>query len=175
MECACSALGGSWNEKVMFASAGRSRQESVLNGLKSITTFVSEEDMVVIHDAARPCVTRKLLESVIDACRNNDGAMPVLPVKDTVYASQDGKNISGLLNRDSLYIGQAPECFRFGAYYKACSKLSEKDLAVVRGSSEVAFLKGLTVALVEGDERNFKITTPSDLERFKEIVMREEI
>lgn len=96
-----------------------------------------------------------------------DGAMPVLPVKDTIYLSENQTEISGLLERDKVFAGQTPESFRLQAYYEANKSLTEEQMQSVRGSSEVAYWAGMRISLVSGEEENFKITTPKDLESFE--------
>lgn len=149
---------------------GRTRQESVLHGLKDIKGYASEEDIVIVHDAARPLVSEVLLKELVDATRAHDGAIPVLPMKDTVYFSDDGKKITSLLERKCVYAGQAPEAFKLGVYSEANQALSEVELLKINGSTEPAFMAGLDIAMIPGDERNFKITTQEDLRRFEKIV-----
>ena len=150
------------------APAGRSRQHSVYSGLQYINEKgANDDDIVIIHDAARPCVSDKIIDSCIRGAQVADGAMPVITVKDTVYISRDGCNIYSLLNRDELYAGQAPESFRFGKYYKIHESLSDNEIGYVRGSSEIAYQKGMKIRLVPGEEENYKITTMQDLEKFR--------
>lgn len=153
-----------------MSQPGRTRQESVLHGLKDILEYASEDDVVIVHDAARPLVSEEILKELIDATHVHDGAIPVLPMKDTVYFSEDGKKITSLLERKCIYAGQAPEAFRLGAYFEANKTLSEAELLKINGSSEPAFMAGLDVVMIPGDERNFKITTQEDLGRFEKIV-----
>lgn len=160
-------------QNFIFAPAGGSRQESILNGLESLRDSAKLDDVVVIHDAARPCLRKETVDKLISACDVYEGAMPVLPVKDTVYLSADGREISGLLNRDQLFCGQAPEAFKYGRYLSINRSLSLDELSKVRGSSEIAFKHGMKVSMVEGDESNFKITTPADLSRFSAMIKKE--
>ena len=151
-----------------YAEPGASRQGSVFHGLQRMQSQgAREDDIVLVHDAVRPCVSGQILKSCVDALENADGAMPVLPVKDTVYTSGDGTWIGGLLDRDKLFAGQAPESFRFGKYYAAHLAVGEKALDGFRGSSEIAHLAGMRIRLLPGDSGNYKITTPEDLERFR--------
>jgi 2-C-methyl-D-erythritol 4-phosphate cytidylyltransferase len=152
-----------------FSYPGETRQLSIWNGLEDIRRYASDDDIVIIHDAARPCVTSELLESIIGAVSDHDGALPVLPMKDTVYMSSDGNRITSLLDRSQVYAGQAPESFRLGKYYEANKKLFPNDILKINGSTEPAVLAGMDIAIVEGDEGNFKITTAADLERFETI------
>ena len=91
-------------------------------------------------------------------------------MKDTVYSSKDGRHIDGLLNRSEIYAGQAPEAFRLGKYYEANQKLLPDEILKINGSTEPAVLAGMDIAMIPGDEGNFKITTQEDLDRFRDII-----
>lgn len=150
-----------------YAPAGSSRQHSIVNGLiKAKSIGADQNDNIIIHDAARPNVSKTIITQCLDGIFGYDGVMPVLPVKDTIYLSEDGKKISSLLNRDQLYAGQAPESFKFGKYFEINNKLTENDLSKVRGSSEIAYRYGLKIHMIQGDEHNYKITTKEDLNKF---------
>lgn len=149
-----------------FAAPGKTRQLSVLNGLKAMEETAAANDLVIIHDAARPLVPEALITDCLTHNARADGVMPVLPVKDTCYESTDGAHISRLLKRSTLFAGQAPESFRFGSYLAAHQKLSEEELEKISGSSELAYLSGLTVEMIPGAEINFKVTTKEDLQLF---------
>ena len=124
--------------------------------------------MVLIHDAARPMVSQELITSCLMACATHDGAMPVLPMKDTVYESVDGQVITRLLERQHVYAGQAPEAFRYGKYLEAYRRLSPAQIASLHGSTEPAIMAGMDIAMLSGDENNYKITTPMDLKRYQQ-------
>lgn len=94
----------------------------------------------------------------------------MLPMKDTVYLSKDGKVVTELLNRSEIFAGQAPEVFRFDKYYVANKILLPKRILEINGSTEPAIMAGMDIAMIPGDERNFKVTTRADLEKFREIV-----
>jgi len=153
-----------------FSVPGKTRQLSIFNGLTDILEYASAEDIVLIHDAARPCLTSEMISRGIGACAGHDGVLPVLPMKDTVYLSEDGRVVSSLLNRSQVFAGQAPEFFVLGKYYEANQKLLPEKILSINGSTEPAILAGLDVAMIPGDEGNFKITTKADLERFEQIV-----
>lgn len=156
-----------------FAEGGKTRQHSLLNGLRFFAARGAGADStVLIHDAARPNVSNDLIKRCIDGLKTADGILPVLPVKDTMYTSTDRKQITGLLNREQLFLGQAPESFCFEKYYKINRDLSDEELGAIRGSAEIAFKKGLLVELTDGDENNYKITTAVDLDKFREQVER---
>ncbi len=160
-----------------FAKPGDTRQLSILNGLN----FIIEEnrsgntdisgtghsiDTVLIHDAARPFLTEDLIGRCYEALAGHDGVMPVLPMKDTVYLSNDGSNISGLLDRRTVFAGQAPELFRLMPYFEANRKLLPDKILKINGASEPAVMAGMKIAMIPGDENNIKVTTAEDLRGF---------
>lgn len=153
-----------------FSRPGGNRQLSILHGLEDIREYAKESDYVFIHDAARPLLTKKQITDCIESVVGHDGVLPVLPMKDTVYLSTDGKKITALLNRSEIYAGQAPELFRLGSYYEANCRLLPEQIWQINGSTEPAILAGQDVVMIPGDEGNFKITTKEDLERFQKIV-----
>ena len=162
------------NEKFRgFSAPGVNRQLSVYHALTDIRGYVSENDMVVIHDAARPCVSALQIADCLKAAKGHDGTLPVLSMKDTVYLSEDEKVVSSLLDRGKVFAGQAPEVFRFGKYYEANRKLLPDQILEINGSTEPAVMAGMDIAMIHGDEGNFKITTKMDLERFRGMVKKE--
>lgn len=150
-----------------FSEPGENRQLSIFHGLEDIREYAADSDYVFIHDAARPLLTDKMIADCLDAAAGCDGVLPVLPMKDTVYASVDGKTITSLLKRSEIFAGQAPEVFRFGKYYEANRRLLPDRILQINGSTEPAVMAGMAVAMIPGDEGNFKITTKEDLARFE--------
>ena len=122
---------------------------------------------MLIHDAARPLLSSEMVSDCFDAIEGHDGVIPVLPMKDTVYFSEHGEKIDALLNRNKIYAGQAPEAFQLGKYYRATVELLPGEIFNINGSTEVAIRAGMDVVMIPGDEKNFKITTRADLERFQ--------
>lgn len=154
-----------------FAEPGFNRQLSIYNGLKVAASFSYQKDYVFIHDAARPCIKEADIDSLIEGIRYHDGVIPVLPMKDTVYLSSNGKTITSLLERSNVYAGQAPEMFVLDKYIKANECLigdKEEDSKIMRinGSTEPAIMAGMDIAMIPGNEGNYKITTQADLDRF---------
>ncbi|MBR0163328.1 MAG: 2-C-methyl-D-erythritol 4-phosphate cytidylyltransferase [Lachnospiraceae bacterium] len=165
-----------------FSAPGETRALSVVNGLRDCAEESGENDIVILHDAARPFVSAELITRLIEACKEHDGALPVLPMKDTVYRvlSADASGAGDtdradpahggggltLLPREEIVAGQAPEAFRFGPYLRACEALLPDRIARINGSTEVALLAGMDVVTVEGEERNYKVTSARDMARY---------
>ncbi|MGN1170684.1 MAG: IspD/TarI family cytidylyltransferase [Lachnospiraceae bacterium] len=155
-----------------FSEPGLNRQLSIYSGLQDVMEYASETDIVIVHDAARPLVSTEMLSACIEACAMHDGALPVLPMKDTVYLG-DGGRITSLLDRNTVYAGQAPEAFALGRYYEANRRLLPDKILEINGSTEPAIMAGMDIAMIPGEESNFKITTRADLERYQEIMHKQ--
>lgn len=149
-----------------YSLPGGNRQLSILHGLEDIRKYAADADWVLIHDAARPALTGRLVDACLDAAVGHEGAVPVLPMKDTVYFSEDGHRVSSLIDRDAVYAGQAPEVFRLGKYYEANMCLLPQRILKINGSTEPAVMAGMDIVMLPGEEGNFKITTREDLDRF---------
>ncbi len=184
----CIVTDGDWSEEIKkdaasagldldkilsYADPGDNRQLSILNGMNEIIKVKgepSDTDTMLVHDAARPFVSAGLLTSVYGSLDDHDGVMPVLPMKDTVYYSENGSEISELLDRQKVFAGQAPELFLFGKYYEANKALLPEKIHSVNGASEPAIIAGMDIVMIPGDEGNFKVTTNADLDRYLMIV-----
>lgn len=168
----CERLGIDTGKIKGFSDPGDTRQLSIYNGIKDIEDFLGtkrsdiDDVAVIIHDAARPNLTGDYLSLCLDAIKDNDGVMPVLPMKDTVYYSESGKKVDRLLDRKCIFAGQAPEIYRLGVYIEANERLLPDEILKINGSTEPAVMAGLKVAMIPGDENNYKVTTKKDLERF---------
>ena len=151
-----------------FARPGDTRQWSIYNGLLCMKDQANAEDPVLIHDAARPKLKEALIRNMGNAIKGHDGVLPVLPMKDTVYNVDAGGKITALLDRKEIMAGQAPELFLYGKYLKANEEMiTDGRMWSINGSTEPAFLAGMDIVTIPGDEDNYKITTRKDLERFR--------
>ena len=179
----------SWREKISewvaeldednkfkgFSLPGATRQLSIYNGLKDIIKYSEANAAVLIHDAARPCLSDKQITDCIRALPGHDGVLPVLPMKDTVYQSTDGgRTVTSLLDRSTIFAGQAPEVFNLLKYTEANERLMPDEILKINGSTEPAILAGMDIAMIPGDENNFKITSAADMARFEEIIKAQE-
>ncbi len=137
---------------------GDTRSESVLNGLEALAAAPPE--IVLIHDAARPFLPPEIIDSLLTAVQDAPGAFPALPVVDALWQGEKGKALAPR-PRKSLYRAQTPQTFDFAtilsAHHRATSS-ADDDVAL-------AVQQGLDVAIVTGDERNYKLTTPADFAR----------
>jgi 2-C-methyl-D-erythritol 4-phosphate cytidylyltransferase/2-C-methyl-D-erythritol 2,4-cyclodiphosphate synthase len=135
---------------------GATRQESVRRGLEALAA--DAPDFVLIHDAARPLVSRGLIDGVVAALEAGaDAAVPLLPVADTLRKLEDGKWIT--VPRDGLLRAQTPQGFRFAAILKAHRDHAAED---VTDDMALAELAGLAIVAVPGEETNMKVTKAED-------------
>lgn len=155
-----------------FSDPGKTRQGSILNALNDIKNYADDDSFVIIHDAARPLLSDELITRCFDKINEGyDGVIPVIKAKDTMYLiNDDNDKIQATLDRNKIVSGQAPEVFILGKYYRANILLTQDEFNNINGSSEPAIINGMNVAIVDGDEINFKITTREDLNRFMQII-----
>lgn len=148
------------------APAGENRQLSIWSGLKAAEKFVDRDGQagVIIQDAVRPLASVGLLNRLLGALAEAPAVMPALPVTDTVYASRDGQWVDGLLDRSTLFAGQAPEAFHYWPYWALYRDAPEKDISAMSGSCQMPYSRGWKVKLIPGEWENIKITYAKDLE-----------
>ncbi|MFY0691417.1 MAG: bifunctional 2-C-methyl-D-erythritol 4-phosphate cytidylyltransferase/2-C-methyl-D-erythritol 2,4-cyclodiphosphate synthase [Paracoccaceae bacterium] len=144
-------------EGVVLAEGGASRDASVLNGLRALKAPC---DLVLIHDVARPCIRAEVIDRVIAALANATGAAPALAVTDALWRGAQG-HVDGTQARDGLFRAQTPQGFHF----KEILAAHEAHRGGAADDVEVARAAGISVAIVEGDAANLKITTPQDFAR----------
>lgn len=142
----------------LVVKGGSSRQESVSLGLSAMSKRVK---LVAIQDGARPLITWQVIDRVVRAAHSYGAAAPAVPVKDTIKIVQSGIVVE-TPNRQTLQAVQTPQVFDIdmlrGALHKA-----EVDEAEVTDDCSAVERIGMKVKIVEGDERNIKVTTPMDL------------
>jgi 2-C-methyl-D-erythritol 4-phosphate cytidylyltransferase len=140
---------------------GATRAESVTNGLTAITDEVDAKDWVLVHDAARPCLSRALLDKLLAELAGDEvGGILAAPVGDTLKREGDDQRIRETVARDCLWGAQTPQMFRHALLLRA---LREAGNSVTDEASALEFL-GLSPRLVESDLTNLKVTWPRDLE-----------
>lgn len=137
---------------------GKNRQESVNNGLNTLSKDVK---LAAIHDGARPLVTWQLIDWVIRAANTYGAAAPAIPVKDTIK-TVEGYVVVNTPDRAKLRAVQTPQVFDYDLLRGALAKAQQDGAALTDDCSAVERL-GMKVKIVEGDERNLKVTTPMDL------------
>lgn len=148
------------------AIGGAERQDSVRNGLAALSEHHPER--VLVHDAARPRVTRNLIDEVLAALEEYKGVIPGVAVVDTLKRTDSEGIIVDTVPRDGLWRAQTPQGFSYPILYAAHQFAAGQALTDDAAVMEAA---GHEVAMVPGDEVNIKVTTPADLERMEQIMM----
>ena len=151
-------LGGSGFPSIVrfHRAGGPTRAQSVLNGLKAINAAAS--DWVLVHDAARPCITPAMIEGLIAALKDDAvGGLLALPVPDTVKRANGAERAAETISREGLWLAQTPQMFRYGVLREALQRFP--DVTDDAGAIE---RMGLKPKLVTGDARNIKVTYPAD-------------
>ena len=161
-----------WRAKLLgFTKPGDTRQESIYHALCDLEVVADEDAVVVIHDGARPMVSCELIRKCVAEIKGYDGVLPVLAMMDTLYSCKNGTSITGVVNRNEIYAGQAPEAFMLKKYYEANKELARTNqLKQITGSAEAAMYAGMNIKIIPGEQDNFKITTSSDLVKFMKMV-----
>ena len=146
---------------------GSSRQESVKLGLLA---FSKEVRLAAVHDGARPLVSGELIDKVIRAAHSYGAAAPAIPVKDTIKIFEGGF-IAATPDRSTLRAVQTPQVIDRDLLLGALEKAEQEGIALTDDCSAVEHI-GMRVRLVEGEERNLKVTTPLDL-KIAELLLEE--
>ncbi len=146
---------------------GSSRQESVKLGLLA---FSKEVRLAAVHDGARPLVSGELIDKVIRAAHSYGAAAPAIPVKDTIKVFEGGF-IAATPDRSTLRAVQTPQVIDRDLLLGALEKAEQEGTALTDDCSAVEHI-GMRVRLVEGEERNLKVTTPLDL-KIAELLLEE--
>ena len=141
---------------------GDTRAASVYNGLVAIRDAVTGDDWILVHDAARPCLSTAALDRLIAEVGDADaGGLLAVPVADTLKRSDDTGCVSATEARDGLWQAQTPQMFRYGFLVEALRRAGTSE--VTDEASAVERI-GLRPRLVMGEARNLKVTYPEDLE-----------
>ncbi len=148
-------------------AGGKSRQESVHMGLNALSDKVK---LAAVHDGARPLITWQVIDRVVRAANTYGAAAPAIPVKDTIKVVE-GRVVKYTPDRATLFAVQTPQVFDFDLLRGALKK-AEQDGAQVTDDCSAVEMMGMTVKIVEGDERNIKVTTPMDL-KIAEMLLEE--
>jgi 2-C-methyl-D-erythritol 4-phosphate cytidylyltransferase len=148
---------------------GSERCASVYNGLLAARDGFDADDWVLVHDAARPCLSATALHRLIDEIGNDDaGGLLALPVADTLKRANGEDRIAATVPREKLWQAQTPQMFRYGLLIEALRRTAGTGVTDEAGAIERI---GLKPKLVMGEARNLKITYPEDLELAK-LVLR---
>jgi 2-C-methyl-D-erythritol 4-phosphate cytidylyltransferase len=141
---------------------GDTRAQSVLNGLLALQNELDAKDWVLVHDAARPCLTEQHLHSLItEVAEDKVGGILAVPVADTLKREDNVHRVAQTERREGLWQAQTPQMFRFGLLLEALQTMGGE---MPTDESKAVEMLGLHPRLVLSDSRNLKVTYPQDLQ-----------
>ena len=147
--------------KIITADGGKERADSVLSALNVLEGIAKEDDWVLVHDAARPCITKEDIVNLIETLKNEPfGGILALSSHDTLKQVKD-KTIQSTIDRSTVWRALTPQMFRFGVLKKALQE-TKGNPAITDEASAVELTGGIA-KIVEGRPDNIKITRPEDL------------
>lgn len=149
----------------IIVSGGARRQDSVYNGLKSLTA--KKDDLIIVHDAARPLLPQSVLTTAIETAKSKGNALVCVKAGDTIINGD--KTVNSYIDRKNIYYVQTPQIFNFHDLTLAMDKAKKEKYY---GTDESMLIKklGRKINLSEGSLLNFKVTTKQDLELFKRLI-----
>lgn len=149
---------------------GESGQESILNGLLELNKFVSEEDVVMIHDGNRPMVSSEIISDSLAIFSKHGSAVSVVPCTEVVFESEDGRTSCVSTEREKLFRTQTPHTYKLGDLLDAHEEALKKGIVNTAASCMLMKELGKMTYFSKGSEENLKITTTDDLKIFKALL-----
>lgn len=158
------------NKVTNIVNGGSTRQESVYNALKMLEAECKDDDIVVIHDAARPLISQRIINENIVAAKKFGAVDTVIPSADTIVKSIDQITINEVPKRSELYLGQTPQSFTYKLIMDSHKKSIEDKTSNATDDCQLVLALNKDVHLVKGDKLNFKVTTFEDLLLLKSVI-----
>lgn len=156
-------LGLRCDKPLLTCVGGADRSASVLAALRALPASVADDDLVLVHDAARPCIRHADLDRLIDAARSDAiGALLASPLRDTLKRADAHARVVATEPRERFWRAQTPQAFRRGALTRALEQACTDGVAITDEAMAMERL-GMQPLLVEGSEDNIKVTVASDL------------
>ena len=162
-----------WSEfegrmRVLYCG-GETRAETVGNALAALAGEIEEKDWLLVHDAARPCLSSELLTTLLQAVgRDKVGGLLALPLADTLKRADREKRVGSTESREGLWLAQTPQMFRYALLRRA---LEAMPAGIATDESRAVEHLGLYPLLVQSDHGNLKVTFPADL-ALAELILR---
>lgn len=150
---------------VTVVEGGSDRNGTIMNVIKHIEQEkgLTEEDVLVTHDAVRPFLTHRIIDDNIEMGKVHGAVDTVIEAVDTIVESEDDEFISDIPKRDIMYQGQTPQTFHINTLKKLYNDLTHEEKEILTDACKIFSLNGKKVKLAKGEIFNIKITTPYDL------------
>jgi 2-C-methyl-D-erythritol 4-phosphate cytidylyltransferase len=160
------------HHKIVTANGAAARYQTVFNGLMAIDELAHENDWVLIHDAARPCIAYDDIMKLITGCQDDEvGGLLAAPIADTLKLSATNQRVMQTVPRDHLWRALTPQLFRYGTLFSALRYAINENIAITDEAMAIELL-GLSPKIVPGRADNIKVTYPEDL-RLAEFILQE--
>lgn len=160
--------------KLITTHGGELRHDSVLQGLLALADRATADDWVLVHDAARPCLSQQALERLLIECSDDAvGGLLGLPATNTIKQVNQQGVVEKTLQRDSIWEAQTPQMFRYAVLLQALQDLNDEDRYRITDEASAIERQGLRPKMITGEARNIKITHACDL-AVAEWVLRQE-
>jgi 2-C-methyl-D-erythritol 4-phosphate cytidylyltransferase len=165
-----STLELSRNPRITPRVGGAERSDSVQQGLQALRDKAGQDDWILVHDAARPCLSGYDLQQLIDALRTDEvGGLLAAPVRDTLKRADSAGRVAETVDRTGLWRALTPQMFRYALLDRALTEAASRGIGVTDEAQAVE-LTGSRPLLVAGSADNIKITVPEDLQRAEHIL-----
>lgn len=149
--------------KIRTTTGGTERCHSVMNSLKFLAETAAADDWVLVHDAARPCISREDIDHLIRTLEGDPvGGLLALPVRDTMKRADSKNLVKETVNREGLWHALTPQMFHLADLSKAIQQAMDQN-CIVTDESQAMELAGFKPRLVQGEARNIKVTHMDDL------------
>lgn len=150
--------------RIVVIEGGAERNDTVMKAIQYISDNceTTDDDVLVMHDAVRPFVTRRIIMENIEKSADFAAVDTVIPATDTIVRAKDNI-ITNIPVRDEMYQGQTPQTINILAFSKFYEQMSDEQRQTLSDSAKVMLLAGYKVGIVQGEESNIKITRPYDL------------
>lgn len=160
------------DSRVEVVQGGSDRNETIMSIIEDIekNKTITDDDVIITHDAVRPFLTRRIINENINAVLENKAVDTVIPAIDTIITSKNGKDIDSIPLRNEMYQGQTPQSFNINSLKYNYNKLSESNKKLLTDACKIMVVSNQKVKLVVGELYNIKITTPYDLKVANSII-----
>lgn len=153
------------DDRIVVIEGVEYRNETIMNGIRFVekTYGLTDDDIIVTHDAVRPFLTHRIIEENIDAALETGAVDTVIEALDTIVESSNHEVITDIPVRDHMYQGQTPQSFNMKKVFNHYQNLTPEKKQILTDACKICLLAGDDVKLVKGEIFNIKITTPYDL------------
>lgn len=153
-------------QKVLVLAGGVSRNDTIMNAVAAIeqTDGLTDETIIVTHDAVRPFVTHRMIEDNIRYTRQYGACCTAVSATDTIMISESGRFIDEIPDRSNMYQVQTPQTFYAGQLREIYASLTPEEKDILTDATKILLLKGKKVYFSEGERYNIKVTYPQDIQ-----------